>query len=224
MISNKFKYIFFDLDGTLLDSVPDLASAINRMLRELSLPLVSTEKVESWVGNGAKLLVQRALSYVLNVKIEELDDNLNDTAFKVFLSSYGQDCCNKSCLYPQVVDTLLELKRQGIQLALITNKPHQFTTTIMQHLGLNSLFSIMLSGDSLKKKKPDPLPLNTAMAYFSAKPTDCLMVGDSKSDVLAARAAGVPVVCVSYGYNHGEDIRLCRPDWLLDSMDQLLVI
>lgn len=214
------KLVLFDLDGTLVDSVPDLAHAIDRMLLELGKETAGIERVRSWVGNGASVLVQRALAGSIEAQIGNPDEF--EKAYALFLKFYGEHTADQSCLYEGVEECLVALQNQQIKMGLVTNKPIQFTRTMLAGFKLDDYFDVVIGGDSLPQKKPSPEPLLEAMASCSATPSETLMVGDSKSDVGAARAAGCPVICVPYGYNHGEDIARYAPDLIVKSLAELV--
>lgn len=214
------KLVLFDLDGTLVDSVPDLADAVDRMLRSMDKQPAGVDKVRQWVGNGAAVLVRRALTG----KMEEpvVDEAAFESAYQLFLQYYAEKTAENSSLYEGVEDCLQSLKQQKIQMGLVTNKPIKFTRSMLSGFALDSYFDVVIGGDSLPKKKPFPEPLLEAMKICSSTPQETLMVGDSKSDIGAARAAGCPVVCVPYGYNHGEDIADYNPDMIVDSLAELI--
>lgn len=214
------KLVLFDLDGTLVDSVPDLAHAIDRMLLELGKETAGIERVRSWVGNGASVLVQRALAGSIEAQIGNPDEF--EKAYALFLKFYGEHTADQSCLYEGVEECLVSLQNQQIRMGLVTNKPIQFTRTMLAGFKLDEFFDVVIGGDSLPQKKPSPEPLLQAMKSCSATPSETLMVGDSKSDVGAARAAGCPVICVPYGYNHGEDIARYEPDLIVQSLAELV--
>ncbi len=211
--------ILLDLDGTLVDSVPDLAAAVDAMMTDLGLPTRGEERVREWVGNGMERLVRRALVGQIE---GEPDEALFRQAFPVFRELYQRYNGTAACLYPGVLETLEQLRTKGYPLGCITNKAHQFTLPLLRSLGIESHFRIVLSGDSLPEKKPHPLPLLHAAQQLGAAPENSLMVGDSINDVRAARAAGFRIICVSYGYNHGRDIREAQPDAVIDALPELL--
>ena len=211
--------ILFDVDGTLVDSVPDLAWCVDRMMERLELPPRGEAKVRNWVGNGVEALVRRALIDRLD---GEPDPELFRRAYPLFLVLYADNTSKRSHLYPGVEEALRRLQEAGYRLGSVTNKAEQFTLPLLEALGIRDRFEIVISGDSLPRKKPDPLPLLHAAEFFGVSPEESLMVGDSVSDVKAARAAGFRIVCMSYGYNHGEDIRDAGPDAVIDEMTQLL--
>jgi phosphoglycolate phosphatase len=210
--------VLIDLDGTLVDSVPDLAYCVDRMMEQLDMPIHGEDKVREWVGNGVERLVRRALIGELE---GEPDEALFQQAYPIFLDLYAENTSTRSHLYPGVQEGLDYLKNQGFSLGCVTNKAEQFTIPLLQTVGIHDYFEIIISGDSLPKKKPDPMPLLHAAEFFKVKPADALMLGDSISDVKAARAAGFQIACMTYGYNHGQDIREAQPDAVMDSMDEL---
>ena len=191
----------FDLDGTLLDSVPDLTKAIQLTLAELNLPNQQLDSVRGWVGNGARVLVKRALSG--NMKAEVPSD-LFERAYPIFLKHYAEHLNENSVLYNGVEQTLQALKDADILLACITNKPEQFTLPLLKELGLLELFDKVVCGDTFQHRKPHPMPLLETAKFFNVSPGQAIMVGDSVNDIAAAQAAGFYSICVDYGY-HGED-------------------
>lgn len=197
------KAIFFDLDGTLINSAPDLAASINSMLDGYNLPNVTLKQVSAWIGNGAPKLVERALTYLENTTSVALP--AHSQALQAFFNAYIQEQGKHSVVYDGVIDTLTQLQKQGVDMAVITNKPKQFTPSVLKEHGLDVFFSLVLSGDSLSEHKPHPLPLQHALQFFNVTSGEVVMVGDSSSDILAAQAAGVASVCVTYGYNHGNN-------------------
>ena len=213
------KRIFFDLDGTLINSLPDLASALDQMMLSMNKSPPGLTLTGSWVGNGADRLIKRALTHSMDAEPEPLEFV---RAQQLFHKYYSDKLSMHSCLYEGVLETLDQLKRQSIGLACITNKPSQFTHPLLQEFGLDHYFDIVICGDSLDNKKPHPEPLLYTAQQAGVALTHCLMVGDSRNDVEAARAAGCPVAAVSYGYNHGEDIRLANPDACVDQFADLL--
>ena len=213
--------VLIDVDGTLVDSVPDLAYCVDEMMAELGRPAHGEAKVRNWVGNGVERLVRRALVGQLDGEPREEEF---DRAYPVFLDLYAANTSQRSVLYPGVREGLDFLQQSGFALGCVTNKASQFTIPLLKDLGIHDRFSIIVSGDTLPVKKPDPGPLLHAAEFFGVAPREALMLGDSKSDVAAARAAGFQIVCMSYGYNHGEDIRAYAPDAVIDSMAELAQI
>jgi phosphoglycolate phosphatase len=212
------KLILIDLDGTMIDTVPDLALAVDQMMLQLNLPKRGEQAVRHWVGNGIERLVKRALLGQLE---GEPDNSLFEQALPLFKKCYAECNGRHSVLFPGVQEGLSWLKSQHYVLACITNKAEQFTTPLLKALGIYDDFRLIISGDSLPAKKPDPLPLLHAAQYFAVSPQDALMIGDSINDVQAARAAGFHIICVTYGYNHGQDIRTAAPDAVIDSFLEL---
>ncbi len=210
--------VLLDLDGTLVDSIPDLAFAVNKTLQELSMPERALDDIRSWVGNGIERLLHRSLTNDIN---GDANAELFDMAFELFTTIYADNICNLSDCYPGVREGLEQLKGQNIKLGCVTNKRGQFVGPILEKLGIMDHMSVVVAGDTLPKKKPDPLPLLHAASVFKKDPEQSLMVGDSESDVKAARAAGFQIVCVSYGYNHGRDIRETHPDAVINSLTEL---
>ena len=218
MAIRKPEMILIDVDGTLVDSVPDLAYCVDEMMMQLGRPVHGEEKVRDWVGNGVERLVRRALIGQLD---GEPSDEDFEKAYPIFLDLYAENTSKRSHLFEGVREGLDYLKSEGYQLGCVTNKAAQFTIPLLQDLGVADEFSIIISGDDLPKKKPDPMPLLHGAKHFGVDPENAMMLGDSVSDVKASRAAGFQIVCMSYGYNHGEDIRDYHPDAVIDSMAEL---
>lgn len=210
--------VLIDVDGTLVDSVPDLAYCVDEMMRQLGLPAHGEAKVRHWVGNGVERLVKRALIDRLE---GEPDAALYNKALPIFIELYSANTCVRSRLYPGVREGLNFLKGAGYKLGCVTNKAARFTEPLLDMLGVRADFALVVSGDTLAQKKPHPEPLLHAARFFNTAPEKSLLVGDSVSDVQAARAAGFQIICMSYGYNHGDDIRSAHPDAVIDSMAQL---
>ena len=215
---NKPEMVLIDVDGTLVDSVPDLHYCVDEMMKALAMPLRGEARVRTWVGNGVERLVRRALTDSLDGEPEEA---LFARAYPIFLDLYADNTSERSTLYPGVLEGLAYLQQQGYKLGCVTNKAEQFTIPLLRELGVHDRFGIIVSGDNLPEKKPHPLPLLHAAEFFDVAPEKALMIGDSVSDVKAARAAGFQIICMSYGYNHGNDIRDAKPDAVIDSMAEL---
>lgn len=218
---NNKEVILFDLDGTLIDSAPDLALAVNHMLETLNRETFSDNTIHYWVGNGAQVLVKRALSGQSDID-ENLDPDLFTKALDIFLTFYAQNLCVDTVPYPNVATTLDALKAAGYRLVIVTNKPFDFVAPILKGLELDLLFEFCLGGDSLDKKKPDPLPLLHACEKMNVSVDQCVMIGDSKNDLLAANASGMQSIGVTYGYNYGEDIGVYNPTVIIDDFSELL--
>jgi len=215
----KPEMILIDVDGTLVDSVPDLSYCVDTMMTQLGRAPWGEARVRDWVGNGVERLVKRALIGALEGEPEPADF---ERAYPLFLQLYAENTSKRSILYPGVREGLDMLKGAGYRLGCVTNKAAQFTEPLLQDLGVFEDFSIVISGDSLPQKKPDPAPLLHGAAFFGCEPRHALMVGDSVSDVKAARAAGFQIICMSYGYNHGVDIRDAHPDAVIDALTEVL--
>jgi phosphoglycolate phosphatase len=214
----KPEMFLIDVDGTLVDSVPDLAYCVDELMKVMGLPERGEAAVRHWVGNGVPRLVERALTNDLDGMP---DKELFDRAYPQFLDLYAANTSERSRLYPGVLEGLHYLKSSGYRLGCVTNKAEQFTLPLLKDLGIHHYFEVVIAGDTLPKKKPDPLPLLHAAEQLGVQPEQSTMLGDSKSDVEAARAAGFQIICMSYGYNHGEDIRDYHPDAVIDSMVEL---
>jgi phosphoglycolate phosphatase len=212
------KMVMIDLDGTLIDTVPDLAAAADRLLADLGRPARDLAQYRAWIGNGVPRFVKRALTGEMQAEPEAA---LFDRALPIFQRHYAAHVSDLSRPYPGVIEGLERLQAQGFALACITNKAEAFTLPLLKDLGLHRYFQLVLSGDSLPRQKPDPLPLQHACRHFGITPDHGLLVGDSSNDVEAARAAGMPVICVTYGYNHGHDIRESHPDAVVDSLTEV---
>lgn len=213
------RLITFDLDGTLVDSVPDLTAAIDTVLVARGYPAAGETRVASWVGNGSRKLVERALRHVLG---QAPDAETLDNAHEAFLHQYGKAPSERTRVFPGVREALVALRDRGLILAVITNKPYAFIAPILDALGLDSYFDYAVGGDSLPQKKPDPAPLLHVAERFSIPPQACLMVGDSRHDIEAGRRAGFRTLAVPYGYNHGEPVADSRPDYLVESLAELV--
>lgn len=218
---NSKKVLIFDLDGTLINSAPDLAMAVNHMLRQLERKTFSEETIHGWVGNGAPTLVKRALSGNRTVD-EHLEHDLVEKALDIFLKYYAKNLCNATVAYPQVSTTLRTLKEKGYCFAIVTNKPFAFVSPILKGLELDDLFKLILGGDTLLQKKPDPAPLLYVCEKLNVSVEACVMVGDSKNDILAATACGMESIGVTYGYNYGEDIGVHKPTLIINDFKSLL--
>jgi len=213
--------LLFDLDGTLVDSGPDLALAVNRTLKELNKTTFDQDTIHHWVGNGAKVLIERALSGSSTID-EQLEESLVDEALAIFLKHYQQCLCIESVLYDDVQQGLFTLKAAGFRLAIITNKPAIFIQPILTGLGIDNVFELLIGGDTLAEKKPHPAPLYYALEQLNVTAEQCVMIGDSKNDILAAKAANIDSIGLTYGYNYGEDINQYQPHWCFDTFAELL--
>jgi len=213
--------ILFDLDGTLVDSAPDLIGACNRMLKALGASSVDPARARGWIGNGARRLVEQ----VLADGFSDTDPaELMDQAYPLFEQFYQEDLCRDSVLYPGAQETLARLHQAGKPLACVTNKPAVFARPLLEGLGVTRYFDPIIGGGDLPCKKPDPLPLQHVADQWALAPTDCVLVGDSISDFRAARACGMPVILVNYGYSQGLDLAELGADAVIDSFAQVTEI
>jgi len=204
-----------DLDGTMLDTIPDFHVAINGMRAELDLAPISQDQIALMVGKGSENLIRSVLGLDWDAaRVEAHFETAMDAYQRHYLSING----NFSALYPGVIEGLTALKEQGLRLACVTNKPIAFTTPLLKLKGLDGFFDVLYGGDSLPRKKPDPLPLQTVCADFGLAPAQVVAVGDSSNDAQAARAAGCPVLTVPYGYNHGEAIHKTDSDGIVATL------
>ena len=221
--------VIVDLDGTMVDTLGDFEAALNRMLAELDLPPVSRVLVERTVGKGSEHLIRAVLEHQLALPGLHVQgrlgagraDELMALAWRIYQRHYLEINGAFSDVYPGVLAALQQWQRSGLQLACLTNKPLDFARPLLKAKGLDVFFGHVFGGDSFERKKPDPLPLHKTCEALGTRAAQTLMVGDSENDGLAARAAGCPVVLVSYGYNHGRPIREVDADGYVDSLDQL---
>ena len=210
--------VIVDLDGTMVDTLGDFEAALNRMLAELDLPPVSRALVERTVGKGSEHLIRSVLEHQLALPQVNA---LMEPAWRIYQRHYLEINGAFSDVYPGVLAALQQWQGSGLQLACLTNKPLDFARPLLKAKGLDVFFAQVFGGDSFERKKPDPLPLHKTCEALGTLAAQTLMVGDSENDGLAARAAGCPVVLVSYGYNHGRPIREVDADGYVDSLDQL---
>ena len=208
----------FDLDGTLVDSAPGLSEAIDQALQALNLPAAGNARVATWIGNGADVLVERALQWA---GVSPTAQDIR-TARELFDRYYTQTVDAGSTLFPDVKATLVQLAEWGYPMAVVTNKPTPFVMPLLETLGIASLFTQIIGGDDVTMKKPHPAPLYLVLAKQGLHAAELLFVGDSRNDIQAAKAAGCPSVGMTYGYNYGEAITLSQPDTVLDRFSQLL--
>lgn len=214
--------VIFDFDGTLIDSVPDLADATNTMLTTLGKSTYPIDTIRNWVGNGSRLLVERALVGKVEVAEGELTQEQADHAEQVFFDAYSNISDSKTIAYPDVNIGLNKLHKAGFTLALVTNKPIQFVPKILQTFGWQDLFAEVLGGDSLSVKKPNPAPLLHVCTALGVTPDKAVMIGDSKNDILAGQNANMDTLGLSYGYNYGQDIRDFHPTQTFDDFASLI--
>ena len=214
-----------DLDGTMVDTLGDFAEALNRMLRELALPAIGAEHIEHMVGKGSEHLLRSVLGHVLASGAQAADAAQVESLYLAAWASYQKHYLDingqYAQVYPGVVAGLQALQEAGLRLACLTNKPTDFAVPLLKAKGLHGYFSQVFGGDSFERKKPDPLPLLKTCEALGTTPARTLMVGDSSNDAQAARAAGCPVVLVTYGYNHGQPVRAVDADGFVDALEEL---
>lgn len=211
----QVKAVLIDLDGTLLDTIPDLAVAANLMLDALGRPPLDAELIRTFVGKGIPNLVKRTLAG--NVS-GEVDPELFERALPLYERCYAEVNGRHTTVYPGVMAGIERLRQAGFALGCVTNKAMRFTRPLLEQTGLARYFSQVVAGDTLARKKPDPEPLLYACEKFLIAPRDMLMIGDSLNDAQAARAAGCPVFCVTYGYNEGHDVRELDVDAIVSTL------
>jgi len=222
-MTRPFDLIMFDLDGTLIETAPEIADAVNDTLRHFDLPAVTQQQVNDWIGHGTRTLLIQALAFVGKTEVAAVaaSDSLPLIAAE-FDRNYQRRCGTRSHLYPQVRETLAALRDRGVKLAVVTNKEGRYTTTVLNAHQITSLLDRVVSGDTLSTKKPDPAGIQSCLAQFGVLPNRALFVGDSSIDVATARNAGVAVWALPYGYNMGQPIEACAPDRVIADCSVLL--
>jgi phosphoglycolate phosphatase len=209
--------VLFDLDGTLVHSAPDLAAAANRLRAEHGLGALPVERVAQFIGKGIPVLVRRVLA---DDMAGRADEAIVPGALRRYETLYAEESGRRSSVYAGVREGLAVLAAAGVPLAVVTNKSGRFTTDLLRRLDLLSPFGVVVSGDTVAAKKPDPAPLVHACERLGVSSRDVLMVGDSANDVAAGRAAGCLVWCVSYGYREGAPVAALGADRIVDSVHQ----
>ncbi|KEY19759.1 phosphoglycolate phosphatase [Kaistella antarctica] len=211
--------IIFDFDGTLINSVPDLTLAINTMLSHYQLPEVPVEEVAPFIGNGARTLVKRALKH--SMKDAEMSDGFFEEAFAFYLKCYREVPCKDTYLYPSVVETLQYLAEKEYKMVICTNKPYAFIEPILDQLDIKQFFKTWIGEDSLPETKPNAAPLLHLANNMNISTEKCIMVGDSKNDILAAQNAEMDSIGLTYGYNYNEHIADYNPTIVVDDFAEL---
>jgi len=213
-----FQAAIIDLDGTMVDTLGDFAVALNRMLEELALPLIEPSAIELMVGKGSEHLIRSVLEHVGAAPSQY------DAAWASYQKHYLAINGHYSTVYPGVAEGLRALRNAGLKLACLTNKPTNFAKPLLEAKGLLDHFDVVFGGDLFERKKPDPLPIVRTCEALGSSPARTLMVGDSSNDARAARAAGCPVVLVTYGYNHGQPVRSVDADGYADSLAEVSLV
>lgn len=214
----QVRLLMFDLDGTLLDTAPQIAEAANQMLTALGRPPLPVTQISQYIGEGVHTLIKRCLT---GQAYAEPEAALFARAEPLYQAAYAANA-NHSLPYPGVLAALQQLHQLGYTLACVTNKPEKFTRPLLETAGLARYLSAVVSGDSLPKKKPDPLPLWHVCQQLGVLPAEAMMVGDSETDIQAAQAAGCFVVTVPYGYNQGRDIDIRTVDATIAQLTELV--
>jgi phosphoglycolate phosphatase len=215
MLPSQFDAAIVDLDGTMVDTLGDFEVALNRTLIDLSLPLVPRAFIELTVGKGSEHLIRQTLARAGGTSDQY------EQAWARYQHHYQDINGERSVVFDGVVEGLRRFQEVGLKLACLTNKPTAFARPLLKSKGLADFFPVAFGGDAFPRKKPDPLPLIETCKALGTEPARTLMVGDSSNDARAARAAGCPVVLVSYGYNHGEPVAEAGADRVVDRMDQI---
>jgi len=222
-VPNAFDLVMFDLDGTLIETAPEICDAVNDTLRHFHLPEVAQQQVNDWIGHGTRELLIQALasSSAADVATVRTSASLAQQ-IAVFDTHYQARCGTRSHLYPQVRETLTALRQRSVKLAVVTNKEGRFTATVLKVHHMNPLLDAVVSGDTLSTKKPNPAGIAWCLAQFGVPTHRALFVGDSSIDVATARNAGVAVWALPYGYNMGQPIAACGPDRVIADCSALL--
>jgi len=202
------QWLCFDLDGTLVDSVPDITFSTNEMLEKLQLDVVDETVARTWIGNGAAKLIERALTHVVG---EKPSNEMLEKAKALFFIAYEKNIAVKTSLYPGCIEVLEHFSSQNIPLACVTNKPRKFTPSLLDKLGMADFFKALVCGDDLHTQKPDPGMLLEAVRQLSGEPDKGYMIGDSETDIASANRAGTGAIYVSYGYNRGVSVEKYQP-------------
>ena len=216
--------ILFDLDGTLVDSVGDIADAANEMLARLELPSCPDAEIRHYVGNGVRLLVDRAI--MRDIAGGAPDEQIN-AAIEIFREIYSRGCVARTSLMPHAHETLQSLAAEGVILSVVTNKPENPTRQILDHFKLSSMIASIIGGDTLAVRKPDPAVVRESFLRAGLdQSANAWFVGDSHTDVLTAKSAGIPSIIVRGGYNHGEPLEEMDPppDAIIDHLAEVLAM
>jgi phosphoglycolate phosphatase len=222
-VSYRFDLILFDLDGTLIETAPEIADAVNDTLTECGRPEVSQQQVNDWIGHGTRELLIQALAFTDDLSANEVRNSSSFAAIEaVFTRHYQSRCGTRSHLYPFVRETLQALRAAGVKLVVVTNKEGRYTQTVLDAHQMAPLFDRVISGDTLPVKKPDPAAIEICIEHFGVTLERTLFVGDSSIDVATARNAGIEVWALPYGYNMGQPIAMCDPDRVIPDFSVLL--
>jgi len=215
-VNRPIRAAIIDLDGTMVDTADDFVAALNAMLARIAIEQpVTREEVTGYVGKGSENLIRSVLAVRLSPSqaVAQFDD-----ALAIYQSEYAKVNGKHSTLFPEVREGLEAMRESGVALACVTNKPHRFAVELLAHFGIADFFKVILGGDSLPAKKPDPLPMLTACERLDVLPRETVAVGDSENDALAGRAAGLATLTVPYGYNHGKPVQSVKSDGIVSSL------
>jgi phosphoglycolate phosphatase len=221
-MSLPYDLILFDLDGTLIETAPEIADAVNDTLAECGRPGVSQQQVNDWIGHGTRELLIQALAFTDELSADEVRKSNSFSAIEaVFTRHYQSRCGTRSHLYPFVREALQALRAAGVKLVVMTNKEGRYTHTVLDAHQMTPLFDWVISGDTFPVKKPDPMGIAECLRRFDVSRERTLFVGDSSIDVATARAGGIAVWAMPYGYNMGEPIEACQPDRVIPDFSAL---
>ena len=216
MLSQPIRAVLFDLDGTLIDTLPDLHAAACAMLNDLGRPPLPLESIRAYVGRGIPNLIKRVLANSLHVA--EDPNPPPPEAVASYRRHYAHENGRNAKVYPGVLEGLASLRAQGVPLGVVTNKADTFIQPLLEQTRLSGYFEVLVGGDRLPKVKPDPMPLVWACGRLGVSPAETLFIGDSINDALAARAAGCPVFLLPYGYNEDRDVHELDCDAIVESV------
>lgn len=220
---NAFDLIFFDLDGTLIETAPEIADAVNDTLKDFDRPAVAQRQVNDWIGHGTRELLIQALAFTDRITATEVRGSASFARIEqAFVRHYQARCGTRSHLYPRVRDVLEQLRDRGVKRVVVTNKEGRYTRTVLDAHRLMPLFDRVISGDTFAVKKPDPTAVHDSLAMFGVPPERALFVGDSSIDVATARNAGITVWALPYGYNMGQPIESAQPDRVIADVSALI--
>lgn len=223
LVPKPFDLILFDLDGTLIETAPEICDAVNDTLTRFDMAQVTQTQVNDWIGHGTRELLIQALAFVGMTSHEKIRQSPGLIPIAAeFDRNYQKRCGTRSHLYPHVREVLTSLRQQGVKLAVVTNKEGRYTQTILEVHKLASQFDAVISGDTLSTKKPDPAGIQHCLDQFGIPKARALFVGDSSIDVATARNAGIAVWALPYGYNMGQPIESCAPDRVISDFSMLL--
>lgn len=219
----NWQAVLLDLDGTLVETAPEIADAVNDTLRHFKLAEVTQTQVDAWIGHGTRELLILALAHLNHQPTEQVRESAQlQQMLPVFDTHYHARCGTRSRLYPHVRETLSALRGRGCRLGVVTNKEGRYTETVLRAHGLHDAFDAVISGDTYPTKKPNPASVHDILAKWHIAACDALFVGDSSIDAATARNAGLTVWLLPYGYNMGQPVQACQPDRVIADLSALL--